>query len=46
LKNLKAKNIRIYTFYVHPGAKNPFTEIATETGGTCEFLDVNSSNGK
>lgn len=45
LEKLKAKNIPVYSFYLHQGAKNNFMEISSFTGGRCEELDINSSDG-
>ena len=45
LEKLKSKNIPVHAFYVHNNAKQNFEEIANETGGRCEFLDINSLKG-
>jgi hypothetical protein len=45
LANLKSKQIPIHAFYVCSAAKNNFEEISKETGGRCEFLDINSPKG-
>ncbi|CAF1204521.1 unnamed protein product [Adineta steineri] len=45
LKKLKDKNIPIHTFYLTNSAKDNFEEIATETKGRCEYLDLRSSAG-
>ena len=42
---LKSNNIPIHAFYLNDGAKSNFQEIATETSGRCEFLDINSKDG-
>ncbi|CAF1002734.1 unnamed protein product [Adineta steineri] len=45
LKELKEKKIPIHAFYLHNGAKDNFQNIARETSGSCERLDINSSHG-
>jgi hypothetical protein len=47
LAKIKAKDIPVHAFYVskYPRCVENFTKIAKETGGKCEFLDVNSSSG-
>ena len=40
MNKLKEKNIKIHAFYVHNDAKDNFEEIARETGGKHDFLDV------
>ncbi|CAF1144264.1 unnamed protein product [Adineta ricciae] len=45
LKKLKDKDIPIHTFYLTDYAKSNFEEIAKETKGRCEFLDIRSSAG-
>ncbi|CAF1149858.1 unnamed protein product [Adineta steineri] len=45
LKKLKDKNIPIHTFYLTEYAKNNFQEIARESKGRCESLDIRSSAG-
>jgi len=46
LAKLKSKQIPIHAFYVCNAAKSNFEEISKETGGRCEFLDINSPKGK
>jgi len=36
----------VHGFYVHSNAKSNFEAISQKTGGRCQFLDVNSSEGK
>ncbi|CAF1053678.1 unnamed protein product [Adineta ricciae] len=45
LKKLKDKDIPIHTFYLTNYAKSNFEEIAQETKGRCESLDIRSSAG-
>ncbi len=45
VQTLKASKIPVHAFYVASGAESSFRQIAQETGGRCEFLDVNSSDG-
>ncbi len=45
VQTLKANKIPVHAFYVASGAEPSFRQIAQETGGRCEFLDVNSSDG-
>jgi hypothetical protein len=45
LQKLKVKNIPVHAFYIHEGAKTNFEEIANETSGRCEKLDIYSSQG-
>ncbi|CAF1267204.1 unnamed protein product [Adineta steineri] len=45
LKKLKDKNIPVHTFYLTDYAKDNFEEIAKETQGRCESLDIRSSAG-
>ena len=45
LKKLKEKKIPIHAFYLHRDAKDNFEEIANETSGRCELLDIYSSQG-
>ncbi|CAF1088093.1 unnamed protein product [Didymodactylos carnosus] len=45
LQKLKDKNIPIHTFYLTESAKDDFQEIAKETHGRCEPLDIRSSAG-
>jgi hypothetical protein len=42
---LKAKGVRIHCFYVNDYARTSFQQIAAETGGRCQALDVNSAAG-
>ena len=43
LKKLKDKNIPVHAFYLTPRAKNNFEEIASETSGRCEALEIHSA---
>ena len=45
LQKLREKGIPVHAFYLANGAKNNFEEIAKETGGRCEFLQIHSSLG-
>ncbi|CAF1222140.1 unnamed protein product, partial [Didymodactylos carnosus] len=45
LKNKTSKKIPVHAFFVHKQAKRDFQEIATQTGGRCEELDINSPKG-
>ena len=45
IQKLKNNNIPVHAFYLHNSAKTNFSEISRETGGRCEFLDINSANG-
>ncbi|CAF1204485.1 unnamed protein product [Adineta steineri] len=45
LKKLKDKNIPIHTYYLTDYAKNNFEEIAKETKGRCESLDIRAEAG-
>ena len=45
IARLKAYNVPVHTFYIHYNAENNFREIAAETGGRCEALDIQSSSG-
>jgi hypothetical protein len=45
LKKLKDKKIPIHTFYLTPSAKTNFEEIARETSGRCEALNIHSAQG-
>jgi hypothetical protein len=45
LKKLKEKNIPVHTFYLTEKAKNNFVEIAHETSGRCQELNIHSSDG-
>ena len=45
LDKIKERAIPIHAFYVGEEARSNFEEIAFETGGKCEFLDVNSLSG-
>jgi hypothetical protein len=45
LKKLKDKNIPVHAFYLTPSAKNNFVEIARETSGRCQELNIYSSEG-
>ena len=45
VEKLKEKKIPINAFYLHKGAELNFREMSSETGGHCEFLDINSKNG-
>ncbi len=42
---LKKAGVRINAFYVHSWAKANFEEIAKETNGRSQFLDINSDKG-
>ena len=43
LKKLKDKDIPVHTFYLTTYAQSNFVEIAKETSGRSEFLDINST---
>ena len=45
LKKLKDKKIPVHAFYLTPGAKNNFEEIARATSGRCEQLNIHSDKG-
>jgi hypothetical protein len=45
LKKLKDKNIPVHAFYLTQSAKNNFVEIAHETSGRCQELNIHSSDG-
>ncbi|CAF4077726.1 unnamed protein product [Rotaria magnacalcarata] len=45
LKKLKDKKIPIHTFYLTPYAKSNFEEIAKQTVGRCEALNIQSPQG-
>jgi hypothetical protein len=45
LNKIKDSSIKVHTFYVSEGPEACFSEIATTTGGSTGFLDVNSANG-
>ncbi|CAF4542845.1 unnamed protein product [Rotaria sp. Silwood2] len=45
LAKLTSSNIPVHAFYVARGAEEKFTEIATQTGGRCKMLDINSADG-
>jgi len=45
LNKLKMKKVPVHAFYVDDQAKESFEGIAKETGGRCEFLDINSPSG-
>ncbi|MBX9585798.1 MAG: hypothetical protein K2X50_00940 [Gammaproteobacteria bacterium] len=45
LQVLKANEIPVHSFYVARSAESSFRQIAQETGGRSEFLDVNSPDG-
>ena len=45
MNKLKASSIPIHAYFVDKAAEDNFKEIASETGGKCEFLDVNSAAG-
>jgi hypothetical protein len=45
LQKLKNNNIPVHAFYLDNGARSNFEEIARETGGKCESLNINSSMG-
>jgi hypothetical protein len=45
LKKLKDKNIPIHAFYLTSSAKKNFEEIARETSGRCEQLNIHSAQG-
>jgi hypothetical protein len=45
LQRMNAQRIPVSAFYVDPEAQSAFAAIATATGGECEFLDVNSTEG-
>jgi hypothetical protein len=45
LKKLEEKKIKVNAFYVDKKAKKNFEEISSFTGGKCNPLDINSSEG-
>jgi hypothetical protein len=45
LQRMRDRSIPVSAFYVAQRAKEAFEAIATTTGGECEFLDVNSTEG-
>jgi hypothetical protein len=45
LVKLKAKNIKVHTFYVAERARSNFEEIANFTNGKCVELDIQSNKG-
>ncbi|CAF1373585.1 unnamed protein product [Rotaria sp. Silwood1] len=45
LKKLKNKKIPVHAFYLTKYAKDDFEKIAKETGGRCELLNIQSSQG-
>lgn len=36
---LREKNIKVFSFYLHEGARKAFEEISTTTGGECKSLN-------
>ena len=45
LANLIARKIPVHAFFVAKGAEQSFRDIAQQTGGRCEPLDINSLAG-
>ena len=45
INRLKACNVPVHAFYVDNNAESNFRNIAAETGGRCESLDIHSSSG-
>ncbi|XP_047142319.2 uncharacterized protein LOC105845986 [Hydra vulgaris] len=45
VEKLKKKGIVVHAFYLDEGAKLNFQEISKETGGKCEALNIDSSDG-
>lgn len=45
LSQLKADEIPVHTFFVTERAETAFEEIASQTRGHCEMLDINSYSG-
>ena len=45
INRLRACNVPVHAFYVNNNAKSNFRNIAAETGGRCESLDIHSSLG-
>ncbi|XP_065663342.1 uncharacterized protein LOC136085801 [Hydra vulgaris] len=45
VEKLKKSETVVHTFYLVNGAKSNFQEISTETGGICEPLNIDSSDG-
>mgnify|MGYP003878795289 FL=1 len=43
IAHLTQAGIPVHAFYVDEGAKKNFEEIAQETNGSCQFLDINSN---
>ena len=39
------RTAQVHAFYVISQAQDSFKAIASQTGGRCEFLDVNSPSG-
>jgi len=45
VEKLRNQGILVHAFYVDERAETSFKEIASKTGGRCEFLDINSPAG-
>ncbi|CAF2071576.1 unnamed protein product [Rotaria magnacalcarata] len=45
LTKLTSNNIPVHAFYVERRAEQSFRQIANQTGGRCQLLDVKSSSG-
>jgi hypothetical protein len=45
LDKLKSNDISVHAFFIESRAEKSFREIAAETKGRCELLDINSSLG-
>jgi len=42
---LHAAKVPVHCFFVDKDAQTCFTDIANQTGGKCQFLDINSAKG-
>lgn len=45
VQKLKCSGIQVHAFYLNNEAKRNFEEIAKETNGFCQFLDIDTSAG-
>lgn len=45
LNKIKNKDISVHCYYLDNSAKQKFNEIATQTGGKCDHLDIFSEKG-
>ena len=46
MEKLKENGVPIHALYIDEKAKKNFEEMANETGGVCQKLDINSSDGE